>query len=122
MNENGPLPGQALADGENDDDEKNEDASDNGDDDGENADGENTGGGSGGGEDGGGSSVEGEVVPLDLEPEAEDPATGFEYEGEARETKAASYAKCAHLGETELHCERATMCVLCRTTYAVERR
>lgn len=72
VDENGPLLGQILAD-----DDENEDANDNGDDD-ENADGDASGGGGDGGE-----SVEGAVVPPDLEPD--DPATGFEYDGEARE-------------------------------------
>ena len=96
VDENGPLPGQALADDENEN--ENDDANDDDDDD----DGEYVGdeaaagdsGGGGGGEDGG-DSVAGAVVPPDLEPEAEDPATGFEYEGEARETQQAVMHPCA---------------------------
>lgn len=71
VDENGPLPGQLLAD-----DEENEDANDTGDD-GAYADGDASAGGGDGGE-----SADEAVVPPGLEPE--DPAMGFEYEGEAR--------------------------------------
>lgn len=79
VDENGPLPGQLVAG----DDNQNEDANDNdNDDDGANADGDASDGGGGGGGDGG-DSIEGAVVPPDVEPE--DPAMGFEYEGEVRQ-------------------------------------
>lgn len=78
VDENGPLPGQALAD----DGDENDDANANANANGEDADGDASDGGGGG--DGGESAGEA-VVPSDLEPE--DPAMGFEYEGEAREKK-----------------------------------